>query len=162
MVSIDHAPRGAAEHNGPRRVPTMATVFTRIIRGELPGTFVWRDERCVAFLSINPMGYGHTLVVPRDEIDEWTDLDADLAAHLFRVAHVIGQAQKDAFECERIGLIVAGYEVPHCHVHVIPTVSIGQFSFANAAASVDRDDLETAASAIRQALHALGFSQEAG
>jgi diadenosine tetraphosphate (Ap4A) HIT family hydrolase len=137
------------------------TVFTRIINGELPGTFVWRDERCVAFLSINPMGYGHTLVVPIIEIDRWTDLEPELASHLFSVSHIIGRAQAAAFVCERIGLIVAGYEVPHCHIHVIPTSDISQFSFASAARSVDRDDLATAASAIRQALHDLGYSEQA-
>ena len=127
----------------------MATVFTRIIQGEFPATFVHRDEHCVVFLSINPMGRGHALVVPVEEVDRWTDLSPELAAHLFEVAHRIGVAQQRAFECERVGLIVAGYEVPHCHIHVIPTDSMSQLSFANAAASVDRADLEAAAEAIR-------------
>lgn len=134
----------------------MSTVFTRIIDGELPGTFVWRDEVCVAFLSINPMAPGHTLVVPIEELDHWVDGDPDLIAHLFRVAHVIGMAQKQAFHCERVGVILAGYEVPHTHVHVIPTWSMSQLSFANAAASVSREDLDRAADAIRGALRAAG------
>ena len=112
----------------------MGTVFTKIIEGEFPGTFVWRDEQCVAFLSINPMAPGHVLVVPIEEIDHWIDAPPELAAHLFDVAHTIGRAQQAAFDCERIGLIVAGYEVPHTHVHVIPTSSMAQLSFANAAA----------------------------
>lgn len=130
----------------------MATVFTRIINGELPGEFVWRDDRCVAFLSINPMAPGHTLVVPIEEIDHWVDCAPDLSAHLFAVAHRIGLAQQQAFACERIGLIVAGYEVPHTHVHVIPTSSMGQLSFANAAASVAREDLTDWGARIRAAL----------
>jgi histidine triad (HIT) family protein len=127
----------------------MATIFTRIINGEIPGTFVWRDDRCVAFMSINPMAVGHTLVVPIAEIDHWVDAPADLTAHLFEVTRRIGVAQRAAFGCERVGVIVAGYEVPHTHIHVIPTSSMGQLSFANAAAHSDPVELETAAAAIR-------------
>lgn len=134
----------------------MSTVFTRIIDGELPGTFVWRDERCVAFLSINPMAHGHTLVVPIEEVDHWVDASPELVAHLFEVTRVLGVAQRDAFHCDRVGVIIAGYEVPHTHVHVIPTHSMSELSFANAAASVEREDLATAAAAIRQALQAMG------
>jgi diadenosine tetraphosphate (Ap4A) HIT family hydrolase len=134
----------------------MSTVFTRIIDGELPGTFVWRDERCVAFLSINPMAHGHTLVVPIEEVDHWVDASPELVAHLFEVTRVIGLAQRDAFHCDRVGVIIAGYEVPHTHVHVIPTHSMSELSFANAAASVDREALDAAATAIRTALRALG------
>ena len=132
----------------------MSTVFTKIIEGEFPGTFVWRDHRCVGFMSINPLAPGHVLVVPIDEVDHWIEAPPDLTAHLFAVARTIGLAQKAAFDCERVGLIVAGYEVPHTHVHVIPTSSMAQLSFANAAASVDRADLETWAEAIRRELRA--------
>jgi histidine triad (HIT) family protein len=134
----------------------MTTVFTRIIRGEFPGTFVWRDEHCVAFLSINPMAPGHVLVVPIEEVDHWIDATPELAAHLFSVAHTIGNAQQAAFGCERVGLIVAGYEVPHAHVHVIPTSSMSELSFANAAVSVDRSELDAWAEAIRVQLRAAG------
>jgi histidine triad (HIT) family protein len=133
----------------------MPTIFTRIINGEIPGTFVHRDERCVAFMSINPINHGHALVVPIDEVDRWTDLSPGLAAHLFAVAHRIGRAQQAAFGCERVGMIIAGYEVPHMHVHVIPTEHMGHLSFANAAATADRADLEAAAQAIRVALQSL-------
>jgi histidine triad (HIT) family protein len=127
----------------------MATIFTRIIDGEIPGTFVWRDERCVAFMSINPMAAGHTLVVPIEEIDHWIDAPADLTAHLFEVTRRISVAQHAAFGCERVGIIIAGYEVPHMHIHAIPTSNMGQLSFANAAARVDPSELEAAAAAIR-------------
>ncbi|MEI8240071.1 MAG: HIT family protein [Actinomycetota bacterium] len=130
----------------------MATIFTRIITGEIPGTFVFRDDLCVAFMSINPLAPGHTLVVPIAEIDHWVDLDPALAAHLFAVSHRIARAQRAAFPCERVGLIVAGYEVPHTHVHVVPTTHMGQFDFRNAAASVTHDDLQSAADAIVAAL----------
>ncbi len=130
----------------------MPTIFTRIIEGEIPGTFVHRDEHCVVFLSINPLAPGHALVVPIVEVEHWVDLPEDLAAHLFAVAHRIGRAQQRAFAPEKVGLIIAGYEVPHTHVHVIPTTSMHQLNFANAAASVSRNDLEAAAEAIREAL----------
>lgn len=132
----------------------MTTVFTRIINGEIPGTFVHRDEHCVAFLSINPLAHGHTLVVPIAEVDHWINLSPALAAHLFEVAHRIGRAQQAAFQCERVGVIIAGYEVPHTHVHVIPTSHMGQLNFANAAAAVDHAEMEEAAHAIRVALRA--------
>ncbi len=132
----------------------MPTIFTRIINGEIPGTFVHRDEHCVAFLSINPLAHGHTLVVPIAEVDHWVDLEPALAAHLFDVAHRIGRAQNSAFRCDRVGVIVAGYEVPHTHIHLVPTEHMGQLNFANAAASADRDQLESAAAAIRAALAA--------
>jgi diadenosine tetraphosphate (Ap4A) HIT family hydrolase len=134
----------------------MTTVFTKIIQGEFPGTFVWRDELCVGFLSINPMAPGHVLVVPIEEVDHWIDASPELAAHLFAVAHIIGRAQRAAFGCDRVGVIVAGYEVPHTHVHVIPTSSMAQLSFANAAAAVDRDDLDDWAEAIRTQLRSAG------
>lgn len=130
----------------------MATIFTRIIQGDIPGTFVWRDEHCVAFLSINPMAHGHTLVVPIAEIDHWVDAPPTLASHLFAVTHRIAQAQRDVFTPERVGVIIAGYEVPHAHIHVIPTNDMGQLSFANARDHVDRDELESAATALRAAL----------
>ena len=137
----------------------MATIFTRIIDGDIPGTFVWRDDLCVVFMSINPMAHGHALVVPIEEVDHWVDASPELAAHLFAVSHHVGRAQQAAFGCERVGLIIAGYEVPHTHVHVIPTSSMGEMSFANAAASVSREDLEAAADAIRGALRAAGHTQ---
>ena len=132
----------------------MATIFTRVINGEIPGTFVHRDDHCVAFLSINPLAHGHTLVVPIEEVDHWVDLSPALAAHLFAVAHRIGRAQQAAFECDRVGLIIAGYEVAHAHLHLIPTEHMGQLDFANAASEVDQAEMTDAAHAIRVALQA--------
>jgi diadenosine tetraphosphate (Ap4A) HIT family hydrolase len=139
----------------------MATVFSRIIAGDLPGTFVWRDDACVAFLSINPLARGHTLVVPKAEVDQWTDLPVDTVVHLTTVSHVIGQAQKRAFPCKRVGLIVAGFEVPHVHLHVVPIRSMAQLNFANAAASVSAAELEEAADHLRGALLDLGRAEVA-
>jgi diadenosine tetraphosphate (Ap4A) HIT family hydrolase len=130
----------------------MSTVFTMIINGDIPGTFVHRDEHCVVFMSINPMAPGHALVVPITEIDHWIDAPPELSAHLFAVAHRIGRAQQTAFGCEKVGMIIAGYEVPHAHIHLVPTNEMSELSFANAAASVARDDLDTWADKIRTAL----------
>lgn len=124
------------------------TIFTKIIDGDIPGTFVHRDEHCVVFMSINPMAPGHALVVPIEEVDHWVDCSPELAAHLFDVTRRIAKAQEQAFDCERIGVIIAGYEVPHTHIHVVPTNDMSELSFANAAASVDRDDLQSWADAI--------------
>jgi histidine triad (HIT) family protein len=130
----------------------MTTLFTRIIDGEIPGTFVWRDDRCVAFMSINPLARGHVLVVPIEEVDHWVDADADLVAHLFAVTRELSLAVNRAFRPARVGVIIAGYEVPHAHIHVVPTTSMAQLNFANAAPSVEREDLESAAEAIRREL----------
>ena len=140
----------------------MASIFTRIIEGELPGTFVWRDDRVVAFMSINPLATGHVLVVPVREVDHWIDLESDVAGHLFEVARVVGRAQQAAFGCPRVGLIVAGYEVPHTHVHVVPTSSMRQLDFANAATTVDPGALDAAAERIREQLRAAGRAEVAG
>jgi len=130
----------------------VSTIFTKIIEGDIPGTFVHRDEHCVVFMSINPMAPGHALVVPIEEVDHWVDCSPELATHLFEVARRIAKAQEQAFDCERIGVIIAGYEVPHTHIHVIPTNDMRELSFANAAASVDRDDLQSWADAITACL----------
>jgi len=130
----------------------MTTIFTKIIEGDIPGTFIHRDDRCVAFMSINPMAPGHVLIVPIDEVDHWVDASPDLVAHLFAVTHRIADAQRRAFDCERVGVIIAGYEVPHAHIHSIPTNDMSELSFANAAAGVDRDDLESWADALRAEL----------
>ena len=126
----------------------MSTVFTKIIEGLIPGTFVYRDEICVAFLSINPLADGHVLVVPIQETDQWTDLSLEVSQHLFAVSHRISQVLAQAFPCERVGLIIAGYEINHCHIHLIPTQSMHDLDFANAAASITREQLESNASKI--------------
>jgi len=134
----------------------MATVFTMIIQGDLPGRFVWRDDRCVAFLSINPLRHGHALVVPIEEVDHWLDLDPALNAHLLEVAQRIGQAQMAAFSPTRVGLMVAGLEVPHVHLHVVPIDGVHDMDFANAARDPDPAQLDAARGAIVSALRDAG------
>ena len=132
----------------------MSTLFTKIINGDLPGRFVYRDDLCVAFLTIAPICPGHTLVVPRLEVDHWVDLPDELAGHLAIVARKIGAAQMSAFEAERISLIIAGLEVPHTHLHVLPITSEADIDFRKANSAVDPADLDETARALRAALGA--------
>lgn len=138
----------------------MTTIFTRIIDGELPGTFLWRDERCVAFLSIGPLRPGHALVVPHAEVDHWLDLDPETVGHLMKVAQLIGQAQMRAFSPTRIGMIIAGMEVPHTHLHVVPIRTEADLSFANVS-SATPEELEANAEPIRAALVEMGRTEVA-
>lgn len=133
----------------------MATLFTRIIDGEIPGTFVWKDEHCVAFLTIAPLRDGHVLVVPRDEIDHWLDCPPDLWDHLMGVAAVIGQALQTAWDPDKVGLMIAGLEIPHLHIHLVPIWDVHDLDFSRARPA-ERDELETAAEQIREALLAAG------
>ncbi|MYI56881.1 MAG: HIT family protein [Acidimicrobiia bacterium] len=130
----------------------MATLFTRILNGELPGHFVWRDERCAVFLSINPLTAGHSLVVPVAEVDHWLDLDVETNMHLTAVAHRVGRAIMETFGTERVATVMAGFEVPHVHLHVFGADSMSDLDFANAAASVDPSELAAHAARLREAL----------
>jgi diadenosine tetraphosphate (Ap4A) HIT family hydrolase len=132
------------------------SVFTKIIDGEIPGIFVWKDPQCVAFLSIAPMKPGHTLVVPRQEVDHWIDLDPALTERLFTVAQTIGRAQQEVFSPRRIGVMIVGDEVPHAHIHVVPIDSAGELSFARADQSPPPGTLDDAATRLRRALRAQG------
>jgi histidine triad (HIT) family protein len=125
------------------------SIFSRIFAGEIPATFVYSDDICGVFLPINPLATGHVLVVPRVEVDHWIDLPVETVAHLMAVAQRVGKAQQAAFGCERVGVIIAGYEVAHVHVHVVPTNDMSELNFANAAMHVERDELEAAANRLR-------------
>ncbi|MFV1961253.1 MAG: HIT family protein [Acidimicrobiia bacterium] len=134
----------------------MVTIFTRIIDGEIPGTFVWRDDECVAFMSINPLRSGHTLVVPRQEVDLWTDCPPELRNHLFEVSQTIAKAIQQVYSPERVGLMIAGLDVPHLHIHLVPIDGVRDLDFANAASSVDREELDESARSIRQVMTSQG------
>ena len=134
----------------------MASLFTRIIRGELPGRFVWRDQRAVGFLTIAPLRPGHTLVVPIEEIDHWLDVPPDLMQHLTGVAQKIGQAIQASFRPEKVGLMIAGLEVRHVHLHLVPIKSLGDLDFARADANASPESLDAAAEKLRAALREAG------
>lgn len=136
----------------------MPSLFSNIIEGEIPGTFVWRDDLCVAFMTIGPLRPGHTLVVPIEEIDHWIDIPDVLRDHLFDVSSQIGAAIQDAFEPTRVGLMIAGLEVPHAHIHLVPIDGVHDLDFSNADDSASREDIEAAAARIREALETSGAS----
>jgi histidine triad (HIT) family protein len=129
----------------------MASVFTLIMEGKIPGNFVYEDDLTVAILTIQPIREGHVLVIPREEIDQWTDLSPDLAAHLMKVSHKISNALKSLFPCTRVGLMIAGLEVPHTHLHLVPMDSMADLSFANAKNAAP-EALKLVAEKIRAAL----------
>lgn len=137
----------------------MATLFTRIIDGEIPGRFVWSDDVCVAFLTIGPRQLGHAMVVPRAEVDQWLDLAPDVAAHLFEVARLIGVAQREEFGAQRIGMLIEGYEVPHAHVHVWPSHTPADFDLANVLTDVPDAEMDDAAARLRDRLRTHGHAQ---
>src|SRR5262249_10283301 len=139
----------------------MTSVFTRIIAGELPARFVWRDDRCVAFLSSQPLKPGHTLVVPRDEVDHWIDLDADLARHLMPVAQSAGKAIQHGSQPAKVGLMIAGLEVRHVHLHLVPIDGLHDLDFTRQDRSPDPAAMDRAAETIRASLRSLGYGQVA-
>ena len=125
----------------------MSSIFTKIIDGEIPGRFVWKDEKCVAFMDIQPASHGHLLVVPREEIDRWPELPAELAAHLFAVAHKISGALDRAFDKDRVALMIAGFD------------SMAEYDPANALANLTVEELDADAEAVRTALRDLGHGE---
>ncbi|MEU6606401.1 HIT family protein [Streptomyces shenzhenensis] len=137
----------------------MATVFSQILAGELPARFVWQDDEVAAFLSIAPLTPGHTLVVPRREVDQWTDADGELLAHCMTVAQAIGRGVRRAWDAPRAGVVIAGFEVPHMHIHVAPTWGMSDFDFSKATVETDEAALDDAATRLRTALRELGFAE---
>ncbi|GGK59400.1 HIT family protein [Nocardia camponoti] len=138
----------------------MASVFSAIIAGDLPGRFVWEDEEFVAFLTIAPVTQGHVLVVPRAEIDQWQDVDPAVFARLNGVAQKIGQAVRAAFDAPRAGLLIAGLEVPHLHMHVFPAFSLGDFDITGADTNPSAESLDEAQTKIKAALRELGYGAQ--
>ena len=136
----------------------MATLFSKIIDGQIPAQLVWEDPLCVAFLDIEPLTPGHALVVTREEVDHWVDLAPDTLAHVIDVAAVLGRAQRQAFDAERAGLIIQGFEVPHAHVHVFPATSAADFELGSRSAR-DPADLAADATTLRAALRAQGHGE---
>jgi diadenosine tetraphosphate (Ap4A) HIT family hydrolase len=130
----------------------MASVFTKIINRELPGRFVYEDDDIVAFLTIEPMTQGHTLVVPRAEIDQWQDVNAAIFNRVMGVAQLIGKAVCKAFGARRAGVIIAGLEVPHLHVHVFPAYNLTDFGFATVDRNPSPASLDEAQAKIKDAL----------
>lgn len=137
----------------------MSSIFTKIIAGQVPGRFVWNDEHCVAILSISPLAPGHTLVIPRKEVDHWLDLDRELSRHLFASGQAIGKAIQQAFTPVKVGLMIAGLEVRHVHLHLVPINNIHDLDFSRQDKNPDPKMMDDAAMKIRAALREMGYEQ---
>lgn len=127
------------------------SIFTRIIRGEIPCEKILEDDRFFAFLDIRPIAPGHVLVVPKSETDKLYALGDDTLAGMLPFAARIARALEKAVPCRRVGMIVAGFEVPHAHLHLVPIQAEGELTFANAKPAV-REDLAAIGNAVRAAL----------
>ncbi|MGJ0184837.1 HIT family protein [Corynebacterium glyciniphilum] len=136
----------------------MASVFSSIISGDLPGRFVYRDDTVAAFLTIEPVAYGHTLVVPVEEVDKWTDIEPALWLHLNEIAQHVGAAIVEEFDVPRAGYLIAGFEVPHAHIHVFPASDMSGYDLSNALGMNDTDPekMDEAAEKIRSGLRSRG------
>jgi histidine triad (HIT) family protein len=134
----------------------VSTIFTKIIEGEIPARFVWRDPEVVAFLPIALLAPGHTLVVPVEPVDHWIDLAPALSARVWSVAQTIARALDSIYHPTKVGVLVVGEEVPHAHVHLVPFTELTQMSFANQDTAPAPESLDRQAEALRLALRAAG------
>ncbi len=134
----------------------MSTVFEKIISGEWSGRFVWSEETVVAFATIAPTAPGHVLVVPRQPWAKWTEVPSPVRARLFEVAGIIGAVQEEVFEVVRSGMVIAGFEVPHTHLHVIPLRSESDVNLTTAH-EASPEDLDEAMTALRSGLIDAGW-----
>lgn len=126
----------------------MATVFSKIIAGEIPCYKIYEDDKFLAFLDVNPVASGHTLLIPKIEVDYIFDLPNDLLAEMLVVAKPIANAIQAAVPCQKIGLSVVGLEVPHAHLHLIPINNIGDMSFTKERVKLTQEDFKSLALSI--------------
>lgn len=138
----------------------MASIFTQIIKGELPGRFVWRDPQVVAFLTTAPINPGHTLIIPREEIDHWIDMPAELATQVMHVAQIVGQGIHRAYSPQKVGMMIAGLEVRHVHLHLVPINAISDLNFEKQDKNASPESLDAAARKLRDAIGELGYQKE--
>ena len=131
----------------------MASIFTRIVKGEIPCHKISEDENYLAFLDINPLVKGHTLVIPKREIDYLFDLDDELLAGMTVFAKKIAHAIDQVMDCKRVGVVVLGLEVPHAHIHLIPINSLYDTEFSRPKLKLTSDELEQIAEKIRKTLN---------
>ena len=126
----------------------MASIFTKIINGEIPSYKIAEDEKCYAFLDISPLAEGHTLVVPKQEVDYIFDLDDELLTHLHLFAKKVAKAMKEVIECEKIGMAVIGLDVRHTHIHLVPLKEVGDLNFAKPKLELPKERMQEIANLI--------------
>ncbi len=129
----------------------MASIFTKIINREIPAHIVAEDDKFFAFLDISPLQKGHTLVVPKTEVDYIFDVEDDLLGEMMVFAKQVAHKIKAVFPCDRIGVTVIGLEVPHAHIHLVPINQMADMNFANEKLSLTQEELAEIASNIREA-----------
>ena len=130
----------------------MATIFSRIINREIPAHIVAEDDQCIAFLDINPLTKGHTLVVPKTEVDYLFELEEDLYLHLHKFARKVAKGIEGVVSCNRIAVAVLGMEVPHAHIHLVPINREGDLNFKNPRVQLSEDELSQLTSDINKAV----------
>lgn len=126
----------------------MSSIFTKIINGEIPSYKIAEDEKCYAFLDISPLAEGHTLVVPKQEVDYIFDLDDELLSHLHLFAKKVAKAMKEVIECEKIGMAVIGLDVRHTHIHLVPLKEVGDLNFARPKLELPQERMQEIANLI--------------
>lgn len=126
----------------------MASIFTKIINGELPSYKIAEDDKCYAFLDISPLAEGHTLVVPKQEVDYIFDIDDELYTHLHLFAKKVAKAIKQAVPCEKVGMAVIGLDVRHAHIHLVPLKAVGDLNFAKEKLSLSAEQMKAIAEKI--------------
>ena len=133
----------------------MASIFTRIVEGEIPSYKIAESDDCYAFLDINPLARGHVLVIPKREVDYFFDLDDELYNTLFSFAKKVGKAIETVIKCKRIGLIVFGLDVPHAHIHLIPINKSSEMSFSSPKVQLSQEEFQEIAQKINDAFEKL-------
>lgn len=131
----------------------MASIFTRIINGEIPCHKVAETDFAIAFLDVRPLKRGHTLVVPKMEVDKLFELPHDQYTHVMDLAYAVGQAVQEAIPCKRVGMAVLGLEVPHAHVHLIPIDTEKDLNFGNPRLEFSDEEWKTTAKSIADVLN---------
>lgn len=126
----------------------MSSIFSKLIQGEIPSYKVYEDETCFAFLDIRPLREGHTLVIPKKEVDYIFDLDEELYTTLLVTARKIAIAIEKVIPCDRVGMTVVGLEVPHAHIHLIPIRAISDMNFSNKPLELSSGEMATIAEKI--------------
>ena len=126
----------------------MASIFTKIIKGELPSYKIAEDDKCYAFLDISPLAEGHTLIVPKQELDYIFDIDDDLYTHLHLFAKKVAKAIKQVIPCEKVGMAVIGLDVRHAHIHLVPLKAVGDLNFAKEKLSLPAEQMKAIAEPI--------------
>ena len=131
---------------------SLPSIFSQILSGEKPGRIVYSDDQAFALLTTAPIQPGHTLIIPKQEIDHWIDMPPGLSAHLFLVAQKVAHAIQTSFNPEKVGLIIAGLEVRHTHIHLIPIHTLQDLEFSRQNKDVLPEELDKAAQILKNAL----------